>query len=414
MPTYGYSKNHQILDVHLLMHPKFKISEHAGLYLSNTLRVLSVAFVGVFLPIYIYELSFDYLIFSPDKFINGATWVLLYFFLRSITTIIAASSLLHKIFKEWKFAKSIAISISLLAIEMILWIFAEQNLYLILISGAIAGWHVATYWIPYHIFFVEKWKESSEHFGQSTAKRIFLSRLASAIAPAIGGVIIVMFGFKALFVVSLVILGISSLPTLFIVHDWEHKDHSARKIIKNAIFNKKYKILFFAYVFESMDILIYTVFWPLMLFILLDDFEKVGFITGFSMFASSLITLLVGKLLDKGDSKKVHLFGIINNALLYIARFFVATPIGAYIVDIADRANSPFYSTPNMTISYEKARKLGKSDFMVFRELSLHFSIAFTAALALMLLPVLPDWKYLFIIAAIGSLGTFLFDLDKN
>ncbi len=369
MPVHEYSKSHTPMDTHLLGHPKFKISEHAGLYLTNTLRVLSIAFVGVFLPIYIYQLSFDYLIFSPDTFINGATWVLLYFFLRSITTLIASMSLLHKIFKDWKFGKSILISILLLSLELITWILAENNLYFILLGGAIAGWKVATYWIPYHIFFVQKWKKSTSHFGKSTAMRIFLSRLASAIAPAIGGVVIVNYGFRILFVISLIVLVISAFPTLFIVHDWEHKEHSARKIIKKALLDKRYKTMFMGFLFESMDFAVYTVFWPIMIFTFLGDFEKIGFLTGFSMLVSSLVTLLVGNLLDKHGSKKVHLFGIINNSLLYLLRFFITSPFGVYVVDIADRANSPFYSTPNMSISYEKARVLGKSDFMIFREM---------------------------------------------
>ena len=69
MPFNIYSKAHQNLDFHL-HREKIVLSEPAALYLTNTMRVLAVSLVGIFLPIYIFNISKSFLFFKNNVFHN--------------------------------------------------------------------------------------------------------------------------------------------------------------------------------------------------------------------------------------------------------------------------------------------------------------------------------------------------------
>jgi hypothetical protein len=150
------------------------------------------------------------------------------------------------------------------------------------------------------------------------------------------------------------------------------------------------------------------------MFIVLMDFEKIGVVSGISFTVASLVTVLVGKIIDKRGTDLVHAIGTLVNGMLYIPRIFIGMPLGIYAMDILDKANSPFYALPNMSITYEKALKMGRSDFMIFREITIHFGVVVGCALGLvMILSGLP-WRLTFFIPFLGSLLVYFMDLDKN
>ena len=413
MPTTGYSKSHVPLHHKLHLFPDFRISEHAALYLTHTIRAFSVTLVGVFLPIYIYRLSSSYLYFHPSIVVNGLLWVLLYYFLRSLFVSIGLPLLIKPVFNRLGFGKSIFISLILLIIEMVLWTLSEGNLHLMIVAGVLAGIKVIFYWIPYHIFFVEKFKTKEGHYGQNSGKRIFFVRMAAGLAPAIGGLVIAAFGFNALFVMSIMLVLVSSIPIFANVHDWSHDKHNLKSVLKNYLFNPKLKLLTLAHFGEGLEAGIYHL-WPVLLFLVLRNFAEIGIVNSLSQLISSIAVLYVGKMLDKHGTKVFHGIGVTVNALLHIPRILFSSAPLYYALDVVDRMNSNLYGLPIISLTYEKARKLGRSDYIIFREFTIHTAIAMVSAFAFLLIPSLGNWRYILIVPAIGGLMTFFLDLDKN
>ena len=74
---------------------KIKISEDASLYLTNTMRIIGISIVGIFLPIYIYRISESFLYFSNNEVINGISWVLSYFLLQTASFLHLPIDFLH-------------------------------------------------------------------------------------------------------------------------------------------------------------------------------------------------------------------------------------------------------------------------------------------------------------------------------
>ncbi|MFC1756214.1 hypothetical protein ACFLZK_02365, partial [Patescibacteria group bacterium] len=281
MPTEFSSKQNFNLDFHLYRE-KIRISEHTALYLTHTMRALAVSLIGIFLPIYIFTISGEYLLFHQDPIINGLSWVLSYFLLRSVSTWIATVLLGDLIFSKIHFQLSMVISFVILIAEILLWYLSQGSLYLILLAGVLAGFKVTMYWIPYHIFFVRKAGRKKKQFGRKTGMRFFLVRIISGIGPAIGGLIIMNYGFNALFMTSILILVVAALPIALVVHEWKHKKHNVVGIVKNYLLNPKYIKQNLSFMGSSMDGMIYSVFWPVLLYLVLDNFSKIGFLNSFS------------------------------------------------------------------------------------------------------------------------------------
>lgn len=414
MPVASFIKQH--VPLHLHRYGEFHVHEDSALYITHTIRTIAVNLVGIFLPLYIFTISHAYLYFSDDKIINGIVWVLGYFLLRSVGVLLTIATIGSAIFSKILFQRSILLSCIALIAEICLWFLAKQNIYLILVSGLIAGIQLTLYWVPYHIFFIRKIKTVAGHYGKQTSLRFFFVRLTSGVTPFIGGVIIATFGFSALFVISILLVLVSVLPIMSSVHEEKHTHtHDLKKILRKFYFNKKYKLMTLSYLGDGADAIIYAIFWPILLFTVLDDFVKVGFINALSLTASAVSVLWVGKLLDKKGSKLIHGIGVVFNSLLYIPRMLFSSVGLFYAIDVVDRINSSFYALPNMSLAYEKAKRSGDDgNFTVYRELVIHTSIIVVCSLVIVLVLFLGVWKWVFIIAMIGSLMTYLMDFDKN
>ncbi len=394
MPVSSFIKQH--VPIHLHGFGEFHVHEDSALY--------------------IYTISQDYLYFSTDKIINGIVWVLLYFLLRSVGVLFTIATIGNAIFSKILFQRAILLSSLALIGQICLWFLAKQNMYLMLASGLLAGLEMTLYWIPYHIFFIRKIKTVAGHYGKQTSVRFFLVRLTSGVTPFIGGVIIAAFGFSALFIISILLVLVSALPILSNVREEQHtRAHDLKKILRKFYFNKKYKLMTLSYFGDGADAIIYAIFWPILLFTVLNDFVKLGFINTLSLIASAISVLLAGRLMDNNGSKAVHGFGVFFNSLLYLPRMLL-TGVGLfYAIDVVDRINSSFYALPNMSLAYEKAKRSGDDgNYTVYRELSIHTSIVVVCSLTLFLILLLGTWKWVFIIAIIGSLMTYLMDFDKN
>jgi MFS family permease len=283
-----------------------------------------------------------------------------------------------------------------------------------MLAGVVAGFKTSFYWVPYHVFFLRKSGSKLKRFGKNTGTRFFLTRLISGIGPALGGLIIVKFGFPVLFMVSIVVLIIAALPIAVVVHEWEHKKHDMVDILKKYLLNKKYTRITMSYFGEGVDNYIYSIFWPILLFFVLKDFDKVGYISSISFMLASVAVLFVGRIIDRHGEKRVHGFGAFINSLLYLPRMFFTNPLLFYSLDLSDRFVSGAYSLPIMSLSYEKAKKLGGSNYLLYRELCIHGGIIIILAAVMLAIQALSFWKWVFFIAMAGSLMTYLIETDKN
>ena len=318
------------------------------------------------------------------------------------------------IFSKLHFQLSIILSFVVLIVEILLWQLAAQNLFFILIAGVLAGIKITMYWIPYHIFFLRKVGKGHSKFGKRTSLRFFLVRIASAIAPAAGGLIIANYGFSTLFAVSISLLVVAALPIAFVVHDWQHKKHNMVKVIKRYLLNPRLSRLTIGYMGQGAEEIIYLSFWSLLLLFVLKDFTSIGYLNSLSFLISSVGVLIIGRFIDKKGTKGIHSLGSTINTLLYIPRIFLSNATLFFSLDMVDRFLSGTYALPIMSLSYQKAKRLGGSDFLIYRELTLHAGIILMTSTVMLVIQALVAWRWVFALAMIGSLLTIFLELDEN
>ncbi|MFZ5424970.1 MAG: MFS transporter [Patescibacteria group bacterium] len=406
--------NTKLSSHHLINPVETRISEAAALYLTEGIRAFALALIGVFLPIFIYETSFGYTWFHTDNTLNGIAWILIYFFFRSLSTLAITLWFSKLIFTKINFHRSIFISFIALILIIVCWLLAENDIRWLFLASCLTGVTIVFYWIPFHIFSINKLKEDDGQYGTNVGKREFYVKIANGLGPILGGLIIAKFGFSVLFITSIILLLFGGLPILFNVSEWKHGEHNPTDIIENYLLNGKFKKTTIAYFGQGMDALVYEVFWPILLFVVLKNFIAIGSLKSVTMLISIISTLIVGKYLDKHGPKVIHAIGAFINGTLYLPRIFLTTPLALYVIDTADRLNAPMFGIPLTTLSYEKAKKSGTSNFMIYREIVIHLSLAITALVGFLTILSLESWKWIFALAAIGSYLTYYITLDKN
>ena len=213
---------------------------------------------------------------------------------------------------------------------------------------------------------------------------------------------------------SIVVLVLASLPIALVIHEWKHKDHKIVEIVQKKMFNPKNIRSNLSFMGSSAEGILYSVLWPILLFLVLDNFEKIGFLNTFSFLASSVTVLIIGRYIDKHGTKLVHGVGVILNTLLYIPRMIFANPYLFYGLDVADRLIMGTYNLPRMSLAYKKARKRGGSDYFIFRELSYHAGAIIGVSISLIALQFISNWKLLFALTMIGSLLGYFIETEED
>lgn len=96
------------------------------------------------------------------------------------------------------------------------------------------------YWLPVHILFSQF--ADKEKMGTSTGKLFAIPKFVKMFGPMIGGIIAVVFGFKALFIAAIILFSVAYIPVLrakILPIDCDFKFKEGRALYK------KYKKYFF-------------------------------------------------------------------------------------------------------------------------------------------------------------------------
>ena len=381
--------------------------ESRAIYTTNTIFGLAQSLIGIFIPIYIYNLAGDYPIFSENEMTNGFIWVISYYVIVSAITILSILIFNEFIF-EWSLKKTIFISkLFLIACYSCLSL-GENNLYLIFLGAVFNGIHTTFYWIPYHIFFVKRVDDGDEKYGTETGKRDFLSGLASTLGPLLGALIIAQLGFPLVYAFVIILLLLATLPIIIFVDERGHRKHSLKDVFNNFLKNRDYLETTVALGGSITSNIIYIIFWSLMLYFGLKSYVEIGMITTLSGILAVAFMLFIGKMIDKKRKIGIHSFGVLVNSLLHLTRPFFSSLGFLYVNGILDNINSPFYNVPFNAAVYEKSLGASVSDFLVYRELVLHGIRLIVLVLIGLILFFTNSWMWVFFLGGLGSALTIL------
>lgn len=260
------------------------------------------------------------------------------------------------------------------------------------------------FWPSFHTDFTRFSKK--DHRGWQVGKKNVATFIPTILSPVIGGLILTVFGYPALFASVLTVLLASAIPLFFNKEKHEIYTDSYKKAWQR-IFKKENRKSSLAFVSQSIEQGIEIYLWPLFMAVLAIGYVSMGGLTSFAIFVAALFTLYMGKISDTDNRAKLLNIGALLTSVSWLIKYFVITPFTAFLAQTLYKICRASAAVPFQTFFYEKAafKNSEADEFIISREIifniSRFFSFVFLAGLFL----IFPKINLSFILAAIISFG---------
>jgi MFS family permease len=373
----------------------------SSLSINRLIGFIGGSFVGMFLPIFIYE-----------YFSLSLTTLILYF----VITYALRIPLLVIFAKQFERIGLVASMI----IGTICWALYYVTVFLLqlpaplmpmlllglsLVFAAILS---STYWSPFHVDFTRFSTKGKR--GRQVSTLYAAKDFIAVIGPIVGGFLIGYFSYGAIFGFAMVVILTSIIPLLFLPKTTVHYEYGFFESYKK-MFEKKYRYMTFAMIAHGAESIVGVVIWPIFLFSVFDGkYLNVGIFASLIVFVSIFLRLSIGKWLDHHKRKKILKIGVDIYALGWLLKAFVTSVGGVFAASTFHSFGSIMMQTPLDVMTYEKAADAGHfiDEFTTLREVALNIG---RVTILLIIIPVasLISLQATFILAALISLGITLF-----
>jgi len=355
----------------------------------------ATALLGVFVPIFLYQVS------GEDFMFVGAFFLL--------------SSLLYVLFLVPgtqfmdRFGTKTALVISgvFSILAQLCFYFMDAGNFMLLLAPLI---FVVTlfrifHWVPYFIDFTifTKDGERGRDVGLTYATIAFLG----IIGPILAGYIISNSGYPVLFSISIVLLALATIsyalvPTANETYEWGYAETWKK------LFSKEYRPVALASFANGLEGPIAAIAWPIFLYeILQGNVLEVGALATLITGVTILVQLIVGSKIDSSVQNKRSFLRVGSTlyALGWVIKIFVLSAFQIFFVGLYHNVTKIFTRTSFDTILWDMSADQGHyvDEFSVLREMALHIGKA-VSILAIIVLTIFIPIQWTFIIGATASL----------
>lgn len=335
-----------------------------SLYVGKTIVLIATALLGIFLPIFLYDL------FGQDLRMTVVYYGVGYL-LYGLTVSFGARFL-----NDFGFRRALRISVLLGAAFYTIFYFinTENARYLIPLSVLVIVFFRLFYWVPYHVDFAKFTNKKDRGRQVSVLNASYLA--AGVFIPLISGYIISHFGFDVLFLIAIILYLVSGIPYLTIPRTREKFSWGFLETWKQFFSRKRRKIVL-AYMADGAENVVGIVIWPIFIYQLLNgDYFQVGAISTFIVGVTVGAQLLLGKKMDENDSKKDALkWGSFLYSAGWVVKIFITTAFHIFMVGAYHSVAKIFLRTPFDALTYEIAADQGHfvDEFTVLHEIAISF-----------------------------------------
>jgi MFS family permease len=337
----------QYLNHHLKLH-HLHFTEINELYISLSVHAFSSGMIGIFVPIYLYNLGLK------------LSTIALYFLLFTFTKFIVFPIATHL---SLRFGPKHILMLSyLLMFSYTLMLFflpgRDELLYPTAIVGGIAA---GLFWISRHIDFATI--ISQERPTAQLSLLLILLTLAQALAPLIGGVIATIFG------IEFVLLGASigqliSMYPLSKTLEPVIPQTTRFKLFKTAPI--KHMIANFAMNAQS-NVAVYI--WPLFIYLVVMTYRDVGLISSASLIIVIILLHILGRVGDHGKNMKLLNISSLLRSVVHAVRTLTRTFASAMGVNILGDVTDTLTSVPYAVHFYKNAKRHGVATYLMDLEM---------------------------------------------
>lgn len=376
-----------------------KLKSTNSLFLNFFIRQFSLGMYSLFGPLFVASLFG----FSSKGLLISALFYMTQRIILIVFTVPAG-----KIVEKLGFRRSMFLSTVFLALHYLCLYFSQHNTLFLIIAAAFGGLLVSLYWIPYHLIVSEDSEDAL--FGKEVTSLLLISRFAEILSPALGGLIIVKFGYTVLFSFSIIMIIISFLPLAFMEHHTVHKSFSFSEIIL-GIGSSKRRLQWLSFFSAGVHDTVENFIWVFVMIGILNGVAILGFVRSFSMVLMSIAVYITGKYIDRtkraGD---VLVASSRADAFFWIGRFFIETTRVLLIGEFIIRILSGILWSPFDAITYHRARnsEQGAFFFILRREVVINAGRVFALLLAIMFILLEINLKYGVFVGAVAAFSLAL------
>lgn len=222
----------------------------------------------------------------------------------------------------------------------------EYGLPALAVFGLFQAMSVALYDVSYMVNFSKVKKD--DHVGKELGFMFIIERVTHSLSPLVGGFVAYLFGPESTMVFAAIVFGLAALPLLFTPEPTKTHQHITfrglnwKKIRKNLV----------AEAALGADFVISSSTWTLFLAIAIFGtttntvYAQIGALASFTVIASLAFAKIYGILIDRRRGGELLRVGAIANSLIHLVRPFIATPVGAVMINVTNEAATTGYTMP--------------------------------------------------------------------
>ncbi len=350
------------------------------------LRTFLFSFLSLFLPIILYK---NFLYLGQSK----ALLITLLFF--TVQTLIHLVSLMPVNFLAGKLGLKMTFILSQIALVVFYFLFVREYTFY---SFALLGFSLALWWFSYHIYFVDTGNE--KEFGKEIGVIQTVGVLSGILAPFFGGVLLEAFGNSGFFLTAAILTSFTFLMMFFL-----KPTENVAKVTLDDLYEEikrrpKDMIAFWGAAAEET---IYTIAWPILLFLIFKNLLTIAGISSLIMIAAAVFFYGSGIIVDKLNKEKLQKIGVWAIVSSWLGKSMFQNPLALTFFDGIHKILGCFFIIPLTTIAYNHAKK-EREKYIIFREFA--YRIGALLALSVFFIIVvlkLPFWTT-FIAAALFAL----------
>ncbi len=361
-----------------MIFPKTKFTPNViGLYFQRLIQSTAIGLLGVFMPIFLYE-----------KFNFSLQSVMLFYiigFSLYVLTVQPGARLMSRLGLKMSMILSTPF---LIGYYWVLYFVADNPWRLLLWAIAVLNIFRMLYWVPYHTEFAKFTDRMNR--GKQIGFLASITSIIGILTPIISGFVIDRFGFQSLFVIVMILLGLSFFPLIVTKQVKEKFSFGYFETFK-LLFTKRRRILM-AYGAEGAEAAVGLVIWPIFMYQIFEgNYLEIGAVSTLVIFATVITRLLVGKYTDKMPKRKLLHWGTFVYAIGWVFKVFVQTGYDLFLASTYHNLAKAVMRTPFDALTYEQMADAGHyvDEMSVFREISLNLGRTITFVALLLLVSII-------------------------
>lgn len=274
---------------------------------------------------------------------------------------------------------------------------------LIWVAAILAGLGSFAYWVPHNILFLRNSKKDS--MGKDLATFFALPKIFNIAGPLIAATVIVGVGFIPMFVVASIGLLLSYIPLQGIKDDVVSVNFNFSNILSKMWRRKKLLIM------EMLDNIVEESewFWGIFAFLIIGSLEAPGYVAAAGAIGSALFAKFIGKRVDKSHAPKYVVIASIGLITLWSVRFFVESPLVAYIVTASASFMMAMFLISYFALILKDVKDDEEEEFIVLREIPTVFGRLIVFGGILYFASSMESQKLVFFVPILAILGLLLF-----